>query len=59
MEIIEGYKDEQKEILDPLLKYYLNANFGRISFNVPYVYKLVGMVILVLLAIFGMFYILK
>ena len=59
MEIIEGYKDEQKEILDPLLKYYFNGNFGRISYNVPYVYKLVGMLALVLLAIFGMFYLLK
>ena len=59
MEIIEGYKDEQKEILDPLLKYYFNGNFGRISYNVPYVYKLVGMFALVLLAIFGMFYLLK
>ena len=32
IEMIEDYNGKQREILDPLLKYYFNGNFGRISY---------------------------
>ena len=40
IEMVEEYKDEQKEILEPLLKYYLNGNFAQMSYNVPQVYRI-------------------
>ena len=38
-EMIEDYKTEQRELLEPLLKYNFNANRNVISYNVPFVYK--------------------
>jgi para-nitrobenzyl esterase len=57
IEMIEEYKDEQREILEPLLKYYLNGRFSGMSYNVPYVYKTVfqivcGLSILILIISF-------
>ena len=40
IEMVEEYKDEQREILEPLLKYYLNGNFAQMSYNVPQVYRI-------------------
>jgi para-nitrobenzyl esterase len=45
IEMIEEYKDEQREILEPLLKYYLNGRFSGMSYNVPYVYKTVFQIV--------------
>ena len=40
IEMVQEYKDEQREILEPLLKYYLNGNFAQMSYNVPQVYRI-------------------
>ena len=45
IEMIEEYKDEQREILEPLLKYYINGRFSGMSYNVPYVYKTVFQIV--------------
>ena len=54
IEMVEEYKDEQREILEPLLKYYFNGRFAEMSYNVPQVYRIViqvlcGLLILILL----------
>lgn len=55
IEMTEDLKDEQREILDPLLKYYINGNFAQISFNVPETYKiaagLIGVLIILIFII--------
>ena len=43
--MIEDYNSEQSELLEPLLKYYINGNYAHMSFNVPQVYKMVGLLI--------------
>ena len=45
IEMVEGYKDEQREILEPLLKYYFNGRFAEMSYNVPQVYRIAFQVI--------------
>ena len=30
----ENYKSEQRELIEPLLDYYLNGNCGQLSYNV-------------------------
>ena len=44
-EMIEDYKTEQREILEPLVEYYFNADFKRISYNVPIIYKYAAIII--------------
>lgn len=55
-EMIEDYKTEQRELLEPLLKYNFNANRNGIFYNVPFVYKnafTVLSIILILIFTFG------
>ena len=48
-EMIEDYKSEQREILDPILKYYFNLNTNDLSYFVPTVFKIVAGILAVLL----------
>ena len=41
----EDYKSEQRELIEPLLKYYINGNFLNMSFDVFQVYKLAAIAI--------------
>ena len=50
IEMAEDLKEEQREILEPLLKYYINGNFVQISYNVPETYKIAAQ----LIAVFAM-----
>ena len=50
----ENYKSEQRELIEPLLKYYINANYAQMSFNVPHVYKLAIEFVGILLLIVGL-----
>ena len=59
IEMVENLKDEQREILEPLLKYYLNGNFAQMSYNVPQVYRIVLQLIAGLSILILIFYILK
>ena len=59
IEIIEDYKSDQRELIEPLLKYNFNADFSRLSFNVPQVYKIVATIIFALLALFGLIYLFR
>ena len=59
IEMIEDYNGKQREILDPLIKYYLKGSISNLSYNVPIVYKLVGQIFVVLVAAFGLIYLLK
>ena len=59
IEMVENLKDEQREILEPLLKYYLNGNFAQMSYNVPQVYRIVLQLIGGLSILFLIFWILK
>ena len=36
----EDYKSEQRELIEPLLKYYINGNFLQMSYDVFQVYKI-------------------
>jgi len=45
IEMAEDLKEEQREILEPLLKYYINGDFAQISFNVPETYKIAAKMI--------------
>lgn len=45
IEMVEDYNSEQSELLEPLLKYYINGNYAHMSFNVPQVYKMVALLI--------------
>ena len=47
----EDYKSEQRELIEPLLKYYMNGNFLQMSYNVFQVYKIAGLAISGLLII--------
>ena len=48
IEMAEDLKEDQREILEPLLKYYINGNFIQISYNVPETYKIVAQLIAIL-----------
>jgi len=41
----EDYKSEQRELIEPLLKYYMNGNFVQMSYDVFQVYKIAGLAI--------------
>lgn len=45
IEMDEDLKEEQREILDPLLKYYIHGNYAQISYNVPETYKIAAQLI--------------
>ena len=47
IEMVEDLKEEQREVLEPLLKYYINGNFIQISYNVPETYKIAAQLIAV------------
>ena len=47
----EDYKSEQRELIEPLLKYYMNGNFLQMSYDVLQVYKIAGLAISGLLII--------
>ena len=49
IKMVEDYKGEQRELMEPLLNYYFNGNLNDISYNVPQVYR----IILQLLATLG------
>jgi len=36
----EDYKSEQRELIEPLLKYYINGNFYQMSYDIFQVYKI-------------------
>lgn len=59
IEMIEDYKSEQREILDPILKYYFNLNTNELSYFVPTVFKIVAGILAVLLIVFILFKIIK
>lgn len=59
IEMIEDYKSEQREILDPILKYYFNLNTNDLSYFVPTVFKIVAGILAVLLIVFILFKIIK
>jgi para-nitrobenzyl esterase len=42
IEMGEEYKKEQRELLDPILKYYFNGVTAQMSYNVPQTYKIVA-----------------
>ena len=44
---------EQRKILDPILDYRLNASYAEMKFNVPFVWKTAGKLLLILLLIIG------
>lgn len=52
VQAVSDYKSEQRELIEPLLKYGCNGCYSQLSYNVPQVYKLVGAtaIVLVLLA---------
>ena len=50
----EAVKDplpEQRTVLDPILDYRLNASYANMNFNVPFVWKAAGKVLLILLGL--------
>jgi len=53
IKIEEDLKSEQRELIEPLLKYYMNGNFLQMSYDVFQVYKIAGLAISGLL-IFGL-----
>ena len=55
----ENYKSEQRELIEPLLDYYLNGNFGQLSYNVPQVYKIVAQLGATLAIFIGIIILLK
>ena len=52
IEMIEDYKTEQREILDPILKYNFNLNTNDLSYFVPTVFKIVAGILAALLIVF-------
>ena len=53
IEMEENYKSEQRELIEPLLKYYLNENFAQMSYNVPQVYKIVAQLVATVTIVIG------
>ena len=57
----EAEKDplpEQRAVLEPILEYRLNASYANMDFNVPFVWKSVGKVLLLLLLIAAILFLL-
>ena len=53
IEMEENYKSEQRELIEPLLKNYLNGNFAQMSYNVPQVYKIVAQLVATVTIVIG------
>jgi len=51
IEMNEKFKEEQRELIEPLLKYYFNGCYVQLSWNVPQVYKIIAQVLATLLII--------
>ena len=47
----EDFKSEQRELIEPLLKYYMNGNFLQMSYDVFQVYKIAALAISALVAL--------
>ena len=45
IEMGEEYKKEQRELLDPILKYYFNGVTAQMSYNVPQTYRIVAQIL--------------
>lgn len=45
IEMGEEYKKEQRELLDPILKYYFNGVTSQMSYNVPQTYRIVAQIL--------------
>ena len=56
IEMEENYKSEQRELIEPLLKYYINGNYAQMSYNVPQVYRIVAQLVAALIIITGLLY---
>ena len=52
-EAVRDPMPEQRKILDPILDYRLNASYAEMKFNVPFVWKTAGKLLLILLLIIG------
>lgn len=59
IEMIENYESKERELIEPLLKYYFNCNFYDLSYNAPFVYKIVAIVLCILAAIIGLIFWIK
>ena len=49
----DDLKKDQRLLIEPLLKYYFNGNYGNLSLNVPQFYKIIAQVVGTLLIIIG------
>ena len=47
----EDYKKEQRVLIEPLLKYYINVNYSNTSLNVPQFYKIIAQLVATLIII--------
>ena len=45
---------EERKVLSPILDYCLNASYAEMKFNVPFVWKTAGKILLFLLLIIGL-----
>jgi para-nitrobenzyl esterase len=45
IEMGEEYKKEQRELLDPILKYYFNGVTAQMSYNVPQTFRIVAQIL--------------
>ena len=52
IEMGEEYKKEQRELIEPILKYYFNGVSSQISYNVPQTYRIVAQILATLSIIF-------
>jgi len=56
IEMGEEYKKEQRELIEPILKYYFNGVTANMSYNVPQTYRIAGQIVAslgIILIIFG------
>ena len=56
IEMGEEYKKDQRELLEPILKYYFNGVTANMSYNVPQTYRIAGQIVAalgIILIIFG------
>ena len=51
--VVEDYKSDQREAIEPLLKYGFNGCYSQLSFFVPQVYKMIAIVLIPLVFICG------
>ena len=51
IQMVEDYKKKQRLLIEPLLKYYFNGNYSKLSLNVPHYYKIIALIVGTLLII--------